>query len=257
MAHDNRPVIVGVVQAGSVLFDTERSPGKAGQPGRLNRELPGAKIVVFPEAFVGGYPKGQQFGINLGRRSDEGRELFQRYFDSAIQIPGPETAMMAGVARENEIYLVAGAIERAGGTLYCTVVFFGPTGEYLGKHRKLMPTALERAIWGCGDGSTLSVIETTYGKLGAVICWENYMPLLRTAMYAKGIELYCAPTVDDRDTWISTMQHVACEGRCFVFSACQYLPDETQSTQIGLIGFVGKPHRLAIREDSGWAGIRV
>jgi len=118
---------------------------------------------------------------------------------------------------------VVGAIERDGGTLYCTALFFGPDGRLLGKHRKLMPTALERLVWGCGDGSTLTVVDTPRGKIGAVICWENYMPLLRTAMYAKGVELYCAPTVDDRDSWLPTMRHVALEGRCFVLSACQYL----------------------------------
>jgi nitrilase len=114
-------------------------------------------------------------------------------------------------------------MEKDGGTLYCTVLFFGPDGTLLGKHRKLMPTAMERLIWGFGDGSTITVLDTPFGKLGAVICWENYMPLLRTAMYAKGVQIYCAPTADDRDTWASTMQHVALEGRCFVLSACQYL----------------------------------
>lgn len=126
-------------------------------------------------------------------------------------------------------------IERDGGTLYCTVVFISPVGEYLGKHRKVMPTALERALWGCGDASTLTVLDTPIGKIGAVICWENYMPLLRTTMYAKGIELYCAPTVDDRETWVPTMRHIACEGRCFVLSACQYLPNEGETSDQPLI----------------------
>jgi nitrilase len=103
------------------------------------------------------------------------------------------------------------------------VLFFSPDGQLLGKHRKLMPTALERIVWGSGDGSTLTVVDTPYGKLGSVICWENYMPLLRTAMYAKGIKLYCAITVDDRDTWLPTVTHIALEGRCFVLSACQFL----------------------------------
>ena len=129
------------------------------------------------------------------------------------------------MARDNQLYLVTGVIERSGGTLYCTILFFSPAGELLGKHRKLMPTALERVVWGFGDGSTLTVLDTPLGKLGAVICWENYMPLLRTAMYAKGIQLYCAPTVDDRDSWIPSMRHIACEGRCFVLSACQYLAE--------------------------------
>ena len=114
-------------------------------------------------------------------------------------------------------------IEREGGTLYCTVLFFDPRGTLLGKHRKLMPTAMERVVWGMGDGSTMPVFSTEVGKIGAVICWENYMPLLRTAMYSKGIELYCAPTVDDRETWARSMQHIAFEGRCFVLSAVQYL----------------------------------
>ena len=115
------------------------------------------------------------------------------------------------------------SIERDGGTLYCTALTFGPDGRLLGKHRKLMPTALERVIWGSGDGSTLTVVNTPLGKIGSVICWENYMPLVRMAMYAKGIELYCAITVDDRETWIPTVRHIALEGRCFVLSACQFL----------------------------------
>ena len=121
------------------------------------------------------------------------------------------------------VHLVVGVIERDGGTLYCTALMFGPDGRLLAKHRKLMPTAMERLVWGFGDGSTLAVVDTPLGRLGSVICWENYMPLLRMAMYAKGIQLYCAPTVDDRDTWLPTMRTIALEGRCFVISACQYL----------------------------------
>jgi nitrilase len=117
---------------------------------------------------------------------------------------------------------VIGVIERDGGTLYCTVLFIGPDGALLGRHRKTMPTAMERLIWGFGDGSTLPVIETPVGRVGAVICWENYMPQLRLAMYGQGIQLYCAPTVDDRETWLPTMRHIALEGRCFVLAACQH-----------------------------------
>jgi nitrilase len=120
-------------------------------------------------------------------------------------------------------YVVIGVIERDRGTCYCTVLFFGPEGGLLGKHRKLMPTALERMIWGFGDGSTLTAIESPYGRIGSVICWENYMPMLRMAMYSKNVALYCAPTADDRDTWLASMRHVALEGRCFVLTACQFL----------------------------------
>jgi nitrilase len=119
--------------------------------------------------------------------------------------------------------LVIGVIERNGGTLYCTVLFFSPDGKLMGKHRKLMPTAMERLIWGFGDGSTLTVFDTPIGKIGAVICWENYMPMLRMHMYAQGIQIYCAPTADHRDTWLPSMRHIALEGRCFVLSCCQYL----------------------------------
>jgi nitrilase len=232
MSNNSRRVVVSVVQAGSVLFDTPRTLQNLAELAAGARAA-GAQLAVFPEAFVGGYPKGRQFGTSLGRRTAKGRDEFQAYHESAVQIPGPEFDFLANVARENRLHLVTGVIERSGGTLYCTVLFFSPTGEYLGKHRKLMPTALERVVWGFGDGSTLPVLDTPCGKLGAVICWENYMPLLRTTMYAKGIELYCAPTVDDRDSWIPTMRHIACEGRCFVLSACQYLGDTPQPESAG------------------------
>jgi nitrilase len=195
---------------------------------------------VFPEAFVSGYPKGLDFGARVGSRTLEGRKMFRRYFESAVEIPSPAAAELAAIARDHSVYLVIGVIERDGGTLYCTVLFFSPSGELLGKHRKLMPTAMERLVWGMGDGSTMPVFDTPLGRLGAVICWENYMPLLRMAMYAKGIELYCAPTVDDRDTWARSMQHIAFEGRCFVLSAVQYLerkdcPDDYADTAPVLI----------------------
>ena len=214
-------VRVAVVQAGSILFDSERTLAKAE---RLIAEAAagGAKLIVFPEAFAGGYPKGADFGTLVGSRTPEGRKLFRRYFESALDVPGPGTARLGEAARTHGAWVVMGAIERAGGTLYCTVLFFAPDGTLAGKHRKLMPTAMERLIWGFGDGATMPVIETGFAKIGAVICWENYMPLLRAAMYAKGIQFYCAPTVDDREIWQASMQHIALEGRCFVLSACQY-----------------------------------
>jgi nitrilase len=213
---------VAVVQAGSALFDTPRTLDRLAA---LTAEAAGrrAKLVVFPEAFVGGYPKGLGFGARMGSRTQEGREEFRRYFESAVAVPGPATEVIGQAARRHGVHLVVGIVERAGSTLYCTTAFFGPDGSLMAKHRKLMPTAMERLVWGQGDGSTLPVIDTPVGKVGAVICWESYMPLLRTAMYGKGVELYCAVTVDDRDTWLPTMRHIALEGRCFVLSACQYL----------------------------------
>jgi nitrilase len=215
------PDRVAVVQAGSVLFDSEASVAKAE---RLIGEAAagGAKLIVFPEAFIGGYPKGEDFGARVGSRTPEGRKLFRRYFEGAIDVPGWATDQLGEAARAHGAWVVMGVIERDGGTLYCTALFFAPDGSLAGKHRKLMPTAMERLIWGFGDGSTMPVIDTGLGKVGAVICWENYMPLLRAAMYAKGVQIYCAPTVDDRETWLPTMRHIAMEGRCFVLSACQF-----------------------------------
>ncbi|MGH7247911.1 MAG: nitrilase-related carbon-nitrogen hydrolase, partial [Pseudomonadota bacterium] len=210
------------VQAGPVPFDYEATLAKV-RILTAEAAAQGARLVVFPEAFVSGYPKGLDFGARVGMRSMEGRAMFRRYFESAIDVPGPAADALGAVAEDHGLHLVIGVIERDGATLYCTVLFFSPGGILLGKHRKLMPTAMERLIWGCGDGSTLPVFDTPIGKLGAVICWENYMPLLRTAMYAKGIQLYCAPTVDDRDTWTPSMRHIAIEGRCFVLSACQFV----------------------------------
>jgi nitrilase len=232
-----------VVQAGSILFETDRTLAKAEQlvadaAGR------GAQLVVFPEAFIGGYPKGSDFGARVGSRTPEGRKYFRRYFENAIDVPGPATARLGEAARAHGVWLVIGVIERDGGTLYCTVLFFAADGSLAGKHRKLMPTAMERLIWGFGDGSTMPVIDTGFGKVGAVICWENYMPLLRAAMYAKGVQLYCAPTVDDREAWPGSMRHIALEGRCFVLSACQFVrgASEAESIRGGsvIVGPLGK-----------------
>jgi nitrilase len=215
-------VTAAVVQAAPAPFDSARTLEKL-EALAADAARQGAELAVFPEAFVSGYPKGMDFGAVVGRRTREGRDHFRRYFDSAIEAPGPEVERIAKVAREHRLHLVVGVIERAGGTLYCTALFFSGEGGFLGKHRKLMPTAAERLVWGMGDGSTLPVFDTRVGRLGAVICWENYMPMLRMAMYAKGVQIYCAPTADDRETWLPTMRHVALEGRCFVLSACQVL----------------------------------
>jgi nitrilase len=213
---------VAVVQAGTLLFDT---PATLDKLERLAREAAaeGAQLAVFPEAFVGGYPKGMDFGARVGSRSEAGRDWFARYHASAIAVPGAECDRLGEIAREAGMILIIGVIEREGGTLYCTALTFGIDGTIIGLHRKLMPTAMERIIWGQGDGSTIGVAETPLGRVGAVICWENYMPLLRHAMYAQDIEIYCAPTVDDRDTWALSMRHIAFEGRCFVLSAVQLL----------------------------------
>jgi nitrilase len=211
-----------VAQAASIPDDPRASADKAAG---LIREAgrAGASLIVFPEAFIGGYPKGASFGAPVGMRRPEGREAFRRYYEAAIALDGPEVAAIAAATAETGAFAVIGVIERDGGTLYCTALFFDGARGLVGKHRKLMPTAAERLIWGFGDGSTTPVFDTPLGRIGAVICWENYMPMLRMHMYAQGIGIYCAPTADDRDTWLPSMQHIALEGRCFVLTACQYI----------------------------------
>src|SRR3984893_8447348 len=171
---------VAVVQASPVVFDRERTIEKVSA---LTREAAqqGAKLVLFPEAFISAYPRGLDFGAVVGGRTDAGREDFRRYWESSVDVPGPAVDELSRSARANRIYLVVGVVERDAGTLYCSVLFFGPDGALLGKRRKVMPTGSERMVWGFGDGSTLPVLDTALGKLGAVICWENYLPLLRAA----------------------------------------------------------------------------
>lgn len=215
-------VRVAIVQDGSVPFDAGATAAKTcALIEKAGRE--GAELIVFPEAFLGTYPKGLTFDAPVGTRLPPGRDEFRRYYDGAVEIDGPELKAIAQTARERGAFVVIGIIERGGGTLYCTALFIDPKLGIVGKRRKLMPTAAERLIWGFGDGSTLDVREAKFGKIGAVICWENYMPALRMSQYAQGVELYCAPTADDRPTWLASMQHIAMEGRCFVLSACQFI----------------------------------
>ena len=224
------PIVkVAVVQAAPVLFDREATVDKAC---RLIAEAAakGAQLVLFPEAFIPAYPRGLSFGTVVGSRSPQGRLTWQRYWTNAVEIPSPATTALGDAAREAGVYLVMGIIERdsqfSGGTLYCTMLYYGLDGNLLGKHRKLKPTAAERLIWGEGDGSTLTVLDTELGKIGGLICWENYMPLARMAMYGKGVEIYLAPTADQRDSWQATLRHIACEGRCFVLGCNQFVTKE-------------------------------
>ncbi|OXM85662.1 carbon-nitrogen hydrolase family protein [Paenibacillus rigui] len=221
----HRHVKVAVVQSAPVLFDKQSAMDKIAD---MSREAAGqgARLIVFPEVFLPGYPRGLSFGARVGSRTADGRRSWERYWQSSIDIPGHETELWGELAKELGVYLVIGVVERdteySKGTLYNSMVYIGPDGLLLGKHRKLVPTGSERLLWGQGDGSTLTVIDTPFGTIGGLICWENYMPLARTAMYAQGIDIYIAPTADARDTWQSTIRHIACEGRCYVISSNQF-----------------------------------
>lgn len=235
MSEKAKTVRVAVVQAAPVVFDLEKTLEKS--LGLIKEAAEkGANIVVFPETFIPGYPRGLTFGFNIGARTMEGRKDFQRFHDNCVAVPGPEVDILAKAAAENNVYLAMGISEKDGnnidGTLHCCMLFFGPDGTFLGRHRKLKPTGSERYIWGQDDGSTLTVVDTPYGQMGALICWENYMPLARAAMYQKGIKLYLAPTADQRDTFQCTLRHIAIEGRCFVICCNQYMEKSMYPTDL-------------------------
>jgi nitrilase len=207
--------------------------------------------MVFPEALLGGYPKGLDFGAVVGSRSDAGREMFARYFKGAIVCPGAETEILAEWARRLGLHIVIGVVERDGGTLYCSSLLFSPEGGLVAMHRKLMPTGSERLIWGMGDGSTMQVVETEIGRIGMAICWENYMPLYRQYLYEQGVQLWCAPTVDAREMWQTSMRHIAYEGRCFVLSACQRLTKDDWPVDLREAGGVIEGRSLIVSPQGG------
>lgn len=214
---------VSLIQDSPVLFDMAATLDKVRSlAAEAAKEQP--DLMLFPEAFIPAYPRGLTIGTVVGSRSEEGRETWLRYWKNCIQVPSDETAILGEVAKAHGVYLVIGVVERGDtGTLYCTILYFDPIGKLIGKHRKLKPTAAERVIWGEGDGDDLDVYPTPIGKIGGLVCWENYMPLPRTKLYEQGIEIYCAPTADHRDTWQHTMRHIALEGRCFVLGCNQYV----------------------------------
>ncbi|HKV43752.1 MAG TPA: carbon-nitrogen hydrolase family protein [bacterium] len=219
-------VRAAVIQAAPIVLNREATVEKACGLIR-SAATQGAKLIVFPEAYIPAYLWGLGLGTKLGSRSSAGRRTWARYWANAVEIPSPATDAICRAAEEVGAYIAMGVIERdatySRGTLFCTLLYVGPDGQILGRHRKLKPTAAERQIWGEGDGSTLPVFPTEFGRLGGLICWENYMPLARMAVYTQGVDLYVAPTADSRDSWQATIRHIACEGRCFVLSCCQYV----------------------------------
>lgn len=215
---------VAVVQAAPVLFDVAQTIKKIES---LTKEAAtkGAKLVLFPETFISVYPRGLSFGTVVGSRSKEGRATWLRYVESAIEVPSAASDQLAKIAVKYQIYLVVGITEKSkiGGSLYCSLVYYNPKGALLGIHRKVKPTAAERIIWGEGDGSDIQTYTTPFGKIGGLICWENYMPLARMKLYEQGVSIYLAPTADSRDAWVASMRHIALEGRCYVLSCNQYV----------------------------------
>jgi nitrilase len=215
---------VACAQVEPVIFDRDATIEKVG---RTTAEAAGkgARLVVFPEAVIPAYPSSIWAKALAGWAEEGAKEAFALLAREAVEVPGPAERRLGELAREHEVWLVTGVTERDPahpGTLYNTLLFHGPDGELALKHRKLVPTNHERLVWGPGDGGGLEAVETPYGRLGGLVCWENYMPLARFALYESGIELYVASTADDSEEWQSTLVHIARESRCFVLAPSHF-----------------------------------
>src|SRR5947207_5884659 len=218
------PVTVACVQAEPVILDRDETIEKLG---RLAAEASGngAKLLVFPESFIPAYPSSVWARALAGWAEPGAKEAFALLARESLELPSEPADRLGEIARENDVWLVTGVTERdpeRPGTLYNTLLYHAPDGSLAQKHRKLVPTNHERLIWGQGDGRGLRAIETPLGRLGGLICWENYMPLARFALYESGLELYVASTADDGDAWQATLVHLARESRAFVVSPCHY-----------------------------------
>ncbi|WP_282050864.1 carbon-nitrogen hydrolase family protein [Maribacter aquivivus] len=216
-------VKVCLIQDSPVFFDKEKTIQKIESLVKTHARQ-GCELIVFPESFIPGYPRGFSFGAVVGSRTEEGRKIYTEYHKNSLDIEGEELQRLVKLAKTEKVYLVIGITEKQSnnGILFCSMLYISPTDGFLGVHRKIKPTGSERIIWSEDDGKSLVSFDTKIGKLGGLICWENYMPLARMSMYQKGVEIYIAPTADSREEWTSTMKHIALEGRCFVLGCNQY-----------------------------------
>jgi nitrilase len=213
------PVKVACVQAEPVVLERDATIDKLAA---LAHEAAGAgaRLALFPEAFVPVYPSNRWVRFLAG--GADAKPVFGRLARESIEVPSPATERLAAVAREEGIWLALGVNELDGGTLYNSLLVFAPDGRLVVHHRKLMPTNHERLVWGLGDGQGLEAVETDLGRVGGLICWENYMPLARFALYQSGVEVYLAPTADDSESWHESIRHIARESRAFVLSSCVF-----------------------------------
>ena len=214
-----------IVQASPVMFDKTASIDKVTRQ-ILEAGQQGAELIVFPESIIPCYPYGLTFGFTIGSRTDDGRKDWKSYYDNAVTVPSADTDRIAEAAKKAHAYVSIGITERdtVNYSLYCTNLIFSPDGQLAAKHRKIKPTGAERYIW--ADSHTpdtyFPIVQTPWGPMGSLICWENYMPLARVALYQKGISLYLAPNTNDNPEWQDTIRHIAIEGHCYVFNVDQY-----------------------------------
>ncbi|MCJ7765454.1 MAG: carbon-nitrogen hydrolase family protein [Thiovulaceae bacterium] len=216
---------IAVVQAAPVFMNRDASVEKACTL-IAKAAKAGARLVVFPEAFIPGYPD-WIWHISPGDMRLN-QALYAKLLEASVSVPSPATERLGQAAKEAGIYLSIGINERSqsGGSLYNSLLYIGPDGGILGCHQKLVPTVAERMVWAYGDPATLEVYETEIGRLGGLICWENYMPLVRQSLYEKGIDIYVAPTYDEGGAWQASMRHIGKEGRVYIAGCCMVLRKE-------------------------------
>jgi nitrilase len=215
----DEPVRVACAQVEPVAFDRAATLDKVATVA-AEAAAQGARLVLLPEAFIPVYPSSRWVRELVG--GGNGKLLFARLARESVEIPGPHSDRLGAIAREHRIRLAVGVSERAGGTLYNSLLVFAPDGDLALHHRKLVPTNHERLVWGMGDGTGLAAIQTELGRVGGLICWENLMPLARAALYESGVEVYLAPTADDTEQWHDSIRHIARESRAFVLSCCVF-----------------------------------
>ncbi len=216
----DRAVTVACVQAEPVILDLERTLDKL-EDRAAEAARNGAGLVVFPETFVPVYPSSRWAKAFAGWQNAGAKETFARMAQNSVAVGGPSEQRLAACARELGIWLVTGVNEvepERPGTIYNALLYHAPDGALVLHHRKLVPTNHERLVWGQGDGRGLTAVETGFGRIGGLVCWENYMPLARFALYEAGVEIYVASTADDSDEWQSTLVHIARESRAYVVS---------------------------------------
>lgn len=213
---------IAVVQAAPVMFDKDKCVDKALS---LLRECAanGAELVVFPELFIPGYPYGMTFGFTVGSRKADGRKDWKQYYDNSITAAGPEMQRLIEAARELGVYVSIGYSERdtVTATLYNSNMMIAPDGTAM-NHRKLKPTGSERVVWGDAERDFFPVMQTPWGPMGNLICWESYMPLARVALYQKGVTIYISPNTNDNKEWQDTIRHIAIEGHCYFVNCDMY-----------------------------------
>src|SRR5215217_7144000 len=218
------PIKVACVQAEPVVLDRRATLDKlADISGQAARE--GARLLVFPESFIPAYPSSAWAKAFAGWADPRAKAAFALFARESLAVPGPDADRLGQIARDNDVWLVTGVTEidpSRPGTLYNTLLYHAPDGGLALHHRKLVPTNHERLVWGQGDGGGLRAIETGFGRIGGLICWENYMPLARFSLYESGVEVYIASTADDGDSWQATLQHIALESRSFVIAPSHF-----------------------------------